>query len=628
MGKLFDADNSEYVANLYAKQMQCQKQGHALWQPGQARIGDVGRFVQGKFECLFNIIEGREGKIRFEPLKLSKEHYVFHSDDLPPGPHTSSNVRKVTVDIGASASPASIGGTVSYESSRDEAAILVLGQPGRRTTVLSGYRPWLEGIRRLSPLIWRIVEDELQLDLQADPLVVVTGHVKTSNPWELFVSRKKEGKASLAISGGDPVANVAEGHVALSREIKPSGFEHRNKSKPEVADSSRIAPESKLTLPDEFPDQCVFVRCATIKRQRNFLQSMRRPRRSSDQVTKTDNDPPRDSAFSEKPIPPIPNIDSEKIDAPMDDSDTDAGCFTAVLASVKTFFRRISDAFSRKGASRPPVLRPRGGFGPSDSNIPDDDALWDRDASVYSGSTGNGARGHRSVSFTSSIQRDGSSSESTVIHHRTHRITQSTVSTSTLPESLASSTGLRNITYRRTARSSSVSTPTFHAPLLANPSASRILHARRVSDLTATSPTFSVDTSEVDEENQEDNYSARDDQHENASHASARLSQLDDLDQEYNVPSSEDDGTPYKDYAGGKPLPSLPSPTEPRVYHAANDVSNYILSKEPGAEFSVVFDDDILELCGNEPFPEDMDAFLQRKNVRVDVHDGIACLCT
>jgi hypothetical protein len=102
MSKLFDTSNPEYVANLYAKQMQYRKQGHALWQPSQVRIGDVGRLIEGRFHCLFNILEGPAKETRFEPLKLPQDRYVFHTDELVVGPHGSKSVRKVVVDVGGS----------------------------------------------------------------------------------------------------------------------------------------------------------------------------------------------------------------------------------------------------------------------------------------------------------------------------------------------------------------------------------------------------------------------------------------------------------------------------------------------------------------------------------------------
>jgi hypothetical protein len=49
---------------------------------------------------------------------------------------------------------------------------------------------------------------------------------------------------------------------------------------------------------------------------------------------------------------------------------------------------------------------------------------------------------------------------------------------------------------------------------------------------------------------------------------------------------------------------------------------NRSLQKEPDAQYSVVFDDDIINLCEDQDFPEDMGAFLERMDVHVEVVDG------
>jgi hypothetical protein len=100
--KVYNPPDAEYVANLYAEQMLCWKQGHALWQPSRVRIGDVGRLIEGRFHCLFNLLQGApqiaRPEHRFEPLKLEPNHYIFHGDKLPVGPFPSHSLRKVKID--------------------------------------------------------------------------------------------------------------------------------------------------------------------------------------------------------------------------------------------------------------------------------------------------------------------------------------------------------------------------------------------------------------------------------------------------------------------------------------------------------------------------------------------------
>jgi hypothetical protein len=161
--------------------------------------------------------------------------------------------------------PASVSAGFCYECSGEKAALLVLGRYGIRTSVDPDYKPWVNGIERLGPVLWDIVEEDLQLDLKRSPLLVVTGHVKTSSPWKMFVSQRKSNNWSVSLGGG--VQSLAMGHFTVSSQPSAPGFEHCNESFEPTDSEEQPADTHPSGFPDEHPDQCVFIRCAKIRRR-------------------------------------------------------------------------------------------------------------------------------------------------------------------------------------------------------------------------------------------------------------------------------------------------------------------------------------------------------------------------
>ncbi|KAI0312149.1 hypothetical protein OF83DRAFT_1147446 [Amylostereum chailletii] len=259
--------------------------GYALWNPSPTtdirnnmpmhpkalELGDVGYIFEGSFHRLFNVHlpadhpdQGRYLPENFDTL--TRSGYPIHESDIRHQVFSSSGVQ--AVGVGAEVTiPMLGGGGMSFKSSCDKAALLVLPQDAKHeriqttepyeTYILTHVRSWEKRTR------------ELGLKIRAQDFMLVTGRTMTkswANAAFVNVSFEAEAKLQVELSTSLDAACRIEWRNTAGVQVNwgPSpGRPASDRNEPSTSDS----PLNTVTE----NNQCIFLHRIRVKPSRKWL---------------------------------------------------------------------------------------------------------------------------------------------------------------------------------------------------------------------------------------------------------------------------------------------------------------------------------------------------------------------
>ncbi|RPD72326.1 hypothetical protein L226DRAFT_546923 [Lentinus tigrinus ALCF2SS1-7] len=271
--------------DIYARELMSLGFGHPLWHPepslqfGQIRLGDVGYLRKGRFRFLFNSMHSAEHPVNatkgvpsgFEEFKPPGNPVRRDRDEITQTELHSKSLQSLSIAATASAGGTSMSASIGlrYQCSEESGALLMLKQPGHKTSLDCGMH--IRRYMRAHLTNWCDFANggHLGIGLQEKDLIFVSGFVKTS-VWATAAFQNNCSSGELLVTGGCFVPSASgEFRVSMSKGTIGSVFSN-------TGPRGRL---STLQAGSEAPtdsDQCIFLQYYKVKSRKLRLPAVMR----------------------------------------------------------------------------------------------------------------------------------------------------------------------------------------------------------------------------------------------------------------------------------------------------------------------------------------------------------------
>ncbi|KAI0666077.1 WD40 repeat-like protein [Trametes maxima] len=218
--------------NVYAQQLFPKGFGYPLWHPehtkhGEIQLGDVGYYREGAFFRLFNALTPKDDLSQqafgvpdsFVPFQVHP-YLLNDSQDVIKAHVHSTSVTSIDFSGNAGTCLEALGAGIKYTCQREHGAFVFV-QPSADRTQMHPARSFVQYMRATHESWYRFAVDDLDLDIQRERLLFVSGVVKTDD-WGLgaFLRQGSGGEVAFQTNLGP----FAQGSFSFSRQSANSGL--------------------------------------------------------------------------------------------------------------------------------------------------------------------------------------------------------------------------------------------------------------------------------------------------------------------------------------------------------------------------------------------------------------------